>query len=87
MSIRKTDRSKKRTAKKQSTQHQVGLPLRDVMRLHTEVPRDLKNLVDRVCLERKQSRLHPWTQSELVEEALWEWLIQNSHATKRERNQ
>lgn len=53
------------------------------MRLHTEVPRDLKNTLDRACLERKQEGIAPYTQSEIVEDAISDWLISNGYIKKR----
>ena len=52
-------------------------------RLHTEVTRDLKNLLDRVALERKQEASTPYSQSDIVEQALWDWLVKQGYAKRK----
>lgn len=86
MPVRKQARPPK-ISKQSRSKTQLGLPFQDMMRLHTEVPRDLKNRVDRVSLERRQIGLAQHTLSDLVAEALWEWLIGQGYAKKSDRPQ
>jgi len=66
-----------------SNKKQVTLPFTEVMRLHTEVSRELKAALERACLERKLEGLDIHRQSDVVEEAVWNWLIRQGHVARK----
>ena len=57
---------------------QEPLPLKS--RLHTEIETETKHDLDRACLERSQLRTPPYTQYDIVQKAVREWLDRNGYS-------
>lgn len=56
-----------------------GSPLVGMVHLSVRLPAEIPNAVLRASLDRKLKRIKPWTQQEIVTEALMAWLKKNNY--------